>query len=44
VWEVVYCLLKTLEQEGAVAVGRGSVAVLEPAILERWADRTDGSA
>jgi CRP/FNR family transcriptional regulator len=42
--EVVHRTLKMLEQEGAVRVGRGSIAVLEPAILERWAARTDGPA
>lgn len=36
--EVVHRALKLLEREGAIAIGRGRIEVLEPAILETWSD------
>lgn len=34
--EVVHRALKLLEQEGAIAIGRRRIEVLEPAVLETW--------
>ncbi len=34
--EVVQRALKALEQDGAIRMGRGRIAVLDPAALERW--------